>query len=181
LKSGSFARECLDAATPFRDDEFMQYWIAAIAGALVLVALSARPLANRMRRREASRAFREFKLRREVLEAKFVKLASSLGKPRGLIWKECDWQEPVTFARDAQTGLLTAFVGVEIHFEAVAGGDMEDVEAVGTVRDAAALFHYKNGLWGTGGKALFNMNPALAIEKLAGQYEPVSAEAFAHR
>ena len=113
-------------------------------------------------------------LRREALEAKFIDLASRGGKPRGLLWKECDWQEAVTFARDLQSGLLTAFVGVEIHFEAIPGGDMEDVEAVGTIRDAAALFHYHAGHWGTGGKALFNMNPADAVTRLEGQFEAVS-------
>ena len=71
------------------------------------------------------------------------------------------------------TGLLTAFVAVNISFEAIAGGDMEDVEAVNTVRDAAAVFHYQRGRWGTGGRALFNMNPHDAIQRLEGQYEPV--------
>ena len=33
---------------------------------------------------------------------------------------------------------------------------MEDVAAVGNIRDAAAVFHYQNGNWGTGGRALFN-------------------------
>ena len=69
--------------------------------------------------------------------------------------------------------LLTAFVAVNIRFEAIEGGDMEDVEAVGLLRDAAALFHYQTGSWGTGGRALFNMNPADAISRLNGQYEPV--------
>jgi hypothetical protein len=50
---------------------------------------------------------------------------------------------------------------------------MEDVEAVSTIRDAAAVFHYRGGQWGTGGKALFNMNPADAITRLEGQFEPV--------
>jgi hypothetical protein len=149
------------------------YWI--IGGVVVLAALAvgAKPLLMFLRRREAETARRLFKVRREMLEAKFFELASQGGKPRGLIWKECDWQEPVTFARDLETGLLTAFVGVEIHFEAVEGGDMEDVEAVSTIRDAAAVFHFRAGQWGTGGKALFNMNPEDAITRLQGQFEPV--------
>ncbi len=149
-------------------------YISIAVGALVLLILCAKPLLNVLRRREAQSAGRLFKLRRESLEAKFFELASQAGKPRGLVWKECDWQEPVTFARDLESGLLTAFVGVEIHFEAVEGGDMEDVEAVSTIRDAAAVFHYRAGQWGTGGKALFNMNPADALTRLEGQFEPVS-------
>ena len=79
----------------------------------------------------------------------------------------------MTFGREVESGLLTAFAAVEIRFEAVEGGDMEEVEAVGTIRDAAALFHYKDGAWGTGGRALFNMNPADALERLNDQYEPI--------
>ena len=149
------------------------YWIIAGLVVLAVLILGAKPLLNLLRRREAAEAQRLFKRRREMLEAKFFELASRQGKPRGLIWKDCDWQEPVTFARDLETGLLTAFVGVEIHFEAVEGGDMEDVEAVSTIRDAAAVFHYRAGQWGTGGKALFNMNPADALTRLEGQFEPV--------
>ena len=51
---------------------------------------------------------------------------------------------------------------------------MEDVAAVATVRDAAAVFHFHQGAWGTGGKALFNMNPQDALVKLVAQFEPVS-------
>lgn len=131
-------------------------------------------LLRRQRRLEVDRAIKEFKLRREVLEARFFDLASQKGKPRGLRWTQCDWKEEVRFARDLNTQLLTAFVSVEIRFEAIEGGDMEEVEAVGDVRDASALFHYQNGVWGTGGKALFNMNPSAAVDRLVGQYEPVA-------
>src|SRR5690606_17764853 len=129
-----------------------------------------KPALRWLLQRETQRAIREFRLRREALEAKFFDLARRQGKPRGLRWTQCDWQESVTFGRDLQSQLLTAFVSVEVHFEAVEGGDMEDVEAVGTVRDATALFHYSNGQWGTGGKALFNMNPQDALTRLEGQF-----------
>ncbi len=126
-----------------------------------------------MARREVVRARQRFRVQREQLEAKFFDLASSLGKPRGLRWLDCEWNNHVTFARDTTSGLLTAFVAVNIRFEAIEGGDMEDVQAVGTVRDAAAVFHYQRGNWGTGGRALFNMNPQDALERLSGQFEPL--------
>ena len=110
-----------------------------------------------------------------MLEAKFFDVAAATGKPRGLRWVDCDWLEEVTYARDRQTGLLTAFVAVNIRFEAIEGGDMEDVAAVGNIRDAAAVFHYERGNWGTGGRALFNMSPGDAIKRLEGQFEPVAA------
>ena len=125
------------------------------------------------RQSETEHALKLFRLQREQLEAKFFDLASQSGKPRGLKWLEGDWQSEVTFARACDTGLLNAFVGVHIRFEAIAGGDMEGVAAVDTVRDAAAVFHVQNGRWGPGGRVLMNMNPAEAVIRLAGQFEPV--------
>ena len=141
---------------------------------LVAVILAAPGLARRCRRRIESRAVSGFRIEREHLEAKFFDLARGRGIPRDLRWVECEWLEQVTFGRSVEDGMLTAFVGVNIRFEAVEGGDMEDVEAVGLIRDAAALFHYQHGRWGTGGRAMFNMDPQNAIERLAGQYEPVT-------
>jgi hypothetical protein len=127
-----------------------------------------------MRESDERRAIESFRVRREQLEARFFDMARRSGKPRGVKWCECDWQPAVEFARDRNSGLLAAFVAVNIHFEAIEGGDMEDVEAVGKVRDAAAVFHYRHGNWGTGGRALFNMNPATAVTRLEAQYEPLS-------
>ncbi|MGE3314612.1 MAG: hypothetical protein AB7O26_05800 [Planctomycetaceae bacterium] len=147
--------------------------VGGIAGAAA-VAIAFPKLRARMKARDEERAIRSFKIERERLEARFFDMASQRGKPRGLRWLECDWQNSVTFGRDLQSGLLTAFVGVNIRFEAIEGGDMEDVEAVSMIRDAAALFHYQQGHWGTGGRALFNMNPADALSRLGNQFEPVN-------
>lgn len=151
-----------------------------IGGAVMFVGLLAighawQPWRAWRWRRQALRGMREFRLKREMLEARFFDLAASLGKPRGLRWVECDWQDPVTFARDNHSGLLTAFVAVNIRFEAIEGGDMEGVAAVSNIRDAAAVFHYQFGRWGTGGRALFNMNPHDALVRLQGQYVPIAA------
>jgi hypothetical protein len=132
-----------------------------------------RPVLSVLRERRTMRAIREFPLQRERLEAEFFRLAAASGKPRGLRWLECDWQRSVTFGRDLENGTLTAFVGVNIRFEAIEGGDMEGVEAVGMIRDAAALFHFHRGVWGTGGRALFNMNPSDALSRLKDQIEPI--------
>lgn len=150
------------------------FWgiVAGILAAAVLVLVCAwKPLQRRWRRRDAEHARKSFRLKRELLEAKFFTLASSLGKPRGVRWLDCKWHDEVIFARDRQTGLITAFVGVSLCFEAIEGGDMEEVSAVAADRDASALFHYQAGNWGTGGRALFNMGPQLAIERLQDQYE----------
>lgn len=154
-------------------------WVWGLAigiGALVLVAVTAIPLARRWKQREVQFAVRQFRRQREQIEAKFLDLARGIGKPRGLRWIDCDWLSAVTFARDRQTGLITAFAGINIRFEAIEGGDMEDVAAVGTVRDAVAVFHFHQGNWGTGGKALFNMNAEEAISRLTAQFEAVPGE-----
>ncbi|MFN0051322.1 MAG: hypothetical protein ACKV0T_03975 [Planctomycetales bacterium] len=152
----------------------MAGWILGIViGVAVAVLCGAVPLRNWLWRREFDRARQSFRREREVLEAKFFDLASASGKPRGLRWVDCDWLDAVSFARDRQTGLLAAFVAVNIRFEAIEGEEMEGVAAVGNVRDAAAVFHYQAGHWGTGGRALFNMNPADALARLNGQFEPL--------
>ena len=136
--------------------------------------LAAPGLARRFRRRQEVSAVDLFRMQREQLEAKFFDLARGRGIPRDLRWGECDWLPEVTWGRAIEDGMLTAFVGVNIRFEAIEGGDMEDVEAVGLVRDAAAIFHFQDGRWGTGGRAMFNMDPVDAIDRLSGQYEPVT-------
>lgn len=132
-----------------------------------------KPVKRFFQDREARRGIDSFRVQREQLEARFFDLAASIGKPRGLRWVECDWMSSVAFGRDRVSGLLTAFVAVNIRFEAIEGGEMEDVAAVSTIRDATAVFHYRNGRWGTGGRALFNMNPSDAISRLGDQYESI--------
>lgn len=151
------------------------YPAAVVVIALVVLVLMAPRMAGWMRRREAERAQGAFKLQRELLEAKFFDMASTLGKPRGVRWKQCDWQPTVTFARELESGLITAFVSVHVSFEAIAGSDMEEVEHVGLLRDGCALFHFQRGQWGTGGRVLFNMNPDDALKLFADQYGVLEA------
>lgn len=152
------------------------FWTLGISFALivVLLALFGRRLLESTESREVEQALKDFRVQREQLEARFFDLARSQGKPRGLRWLDCEWLSDVEFARDSQSRLLTAFVAVNIRFEAIEGSDMEDLEYVNAVRDAAAVFHYHRGRWGTGGRVLFNMNPADALSRLTGQYVPVT-------
>ena len=73
------------------------------------------------------------------------------------------------YARATQQ--LAALVGVTIQFEAIEGGDMEGVAAVGNLRNAAAVFFFDRGQWRTIGKAVFNLNPDEALTHFAAQYE----------
>src|SRR5689334_12944287 len=94
------------------------------------------------RRMEASEAKLQFHRMREQLEAKFLQKAALSGKPRGLRWADCEFENDVTYARDRQTHQLTALVAVSIKFEAIDGGGMEEVEAVHQRKFGTAVFRY---------------------------------------
>lgn len=152
--------------------------LLVVAGVLIGVAVLVAALAwPKWKQRQAeallSHARHEFQLRREWLEAKFLTLASKTGLPRGLQWVHCDFDNPVSFARDRSSGQLRALVGVTIGFSAIAGGGMEDVEAVGNLRAATAVFRFENGQWTTDGWAIFNLNPSEAIEHYHRELETV--------
>jgi hypothetical protein len=114
---------------------------------------------------------KRFLQQREHLEAAFFAAACASGKPRGLRWKDCEWEDEVAFARERQTGRLAALAAVTIAFEAIEGGEMEGVAAVGNLRNASAVFFFDAGRWHTTGRAIFNLNPGEAIEHFKGQYE----------
>jgi hypothetical protein len=120
-------------------------------------------------------AQRRFLQQREHLEAEFFTAAAGSGKPRGLRWKDCEWEKEVAFAREKRTGRLAALVAVTISFEAIEGSDMEGLAAVSNLRYASAVFFFHNGRWQTVGKAVFNLHPAEAIAHFKAQYDRVEA------
>ena len=144
---------------------------AACVVGLITAALLWRPIRRARREAQLARARQEFRRQRERLEARFLKLASASGKPRGLRWTDCEFDNDVAYARDRRTGQLSAFVAVTIAFEAIVGGPMEDVEAVGNLRAATAVFYYQNGTWRTDGRAVFNLNPTEAIAYYRDSFE----------
>ena len=136
--------------------------VLAIASAAGLIWI-----ARRGNRRSTAKSFQDarrlFHLRREWLEAEFLSVASRSGKPRGLAWSDCEFQDEVAFARERNTGNLRALVGVSVSFEAVEGGGMEDNPNVGNLREATAVFRLDGDQWTTDGRTLFNLNPEEAI------------------
>lgn len=141
-----------------------------------LAVLAWRPIRTRMREKELARVQRTFHLQREHLEARFLRLASSTGKPRGLEWVRCDFDDDVIYARHRHSGELSAFVSVTIGFEAIEGGGMEEVAAVSNLRAATAVFRVERGTWATDGRAIFNLNPAEAIAYYQDNLELVGQE-----
>ena len=151
-------------------------WLAAVVGVAVAAWLAFAAWQRWSIRRaelEIQSARQLFHRRREWLEARFLTLASQSGKPRGLAWVDCEFQDEVAFARDRTTGELRALVGVTIRFKAVDGGGLEDNPNVNNLRAATAVFRMERLTWATDGRAIFNLNPAEAIQHFQHELETV--------
>ncbi|MCP4787774.1 MAG: hypothetical protein GY903_19460 [Fuerstiella sp.] len=117
--------------------------------------------------RSCQQVLRSFQHQQQELQKEFFAHAAATGKPRGLRWKNCEWLSTFALVEDTTQNLFTMFCGVNVSFEAIEGGDMENVDAVCTMREGSALFHLQNGRWGSGGRILFNMNPSTAAKTAA--------------
>ncbi len=154
------------------------WWIAIglVTAIAAVVALLWRPYAQAVLQSRCKRVGSEFRRRRELLELKFFQQAAASGKPRGLRWTRCDFEDDVHYARHRISGEFCAFVGVTIGFEAIEGGPMEDVEAVGNLRAATAVFRYRRGEWKGEGRVMFNLDPLEAIRFYGEQLEPLAGQ-----
>ena len=148
--------------------------LAALTLAAVGTLLALRPIRAARQAEKLARAQRDFHRQREPLEAKFIERAASSGKPRGLRWLD-------VYARDRRSHRLKALVAIEVSFEAVAGGGMEEVEAVSRVRAATAEFLHDGNRWGTEGRVYFNLAPSAAVKYLSSDLELVAEEHAAGR
>jgi len=154
-----------------------QWWLWLVVASVILIVGFA--VAGMLRLRFGRRripleqAKQLFHLRREWLEARFFTQASSSGKPRGLAWVDCEFDDDVSFARDRGSGQLRAFVAVTIRFTAVEGGGMEGNENVGRLRAATAVFLLDGNEWVTRGRAIFNLSPGQAIAHFHEELEVV--------
>jgi hypothetical protein len=132
---------------------------AVVVGSVALWKLRIARAANRRRAAVAGfpAALAEF-------EGPFLAAANATGKPRGLRWIGAKLVGDPLFAVDRANGDLYALVPATISFEAIAGGGMEEVEAVGNLREASAVFVHRDGQWTTDGRAVFNLDPASALD-----------------
>lgn len=158
--------------------ESVWFWLllgaTVVVGLLTSVAVLAWPrLRARQNHQEFTEARRRFHQRREWLEARFLSLAGQSGKPRGLKWLDCDFEDQVAFARERRTGRLRALVGVTIQFEAIPGGGMEEVSAVADRKAATVVFRLDGPEWDVDDRPLFNLNPAQTIQHYQHELEVV--------
>lgn len=77
-------------------------------------------------------------------------------------------------ARDRANGELVGLVGVTISFEAIEGGGMEEVEAVGNLRAATAVFNWSGREWTTQGRAVFNLEPREVLERYRDSLDAIT-------
>ena len=152
------------------------WWMAlGLVGAIAaMAALLWRPYAQAIFQSRWKKVQIEFRHGRELLELKFFQSAAASGTPRGLRWIRCDFEDDVHYARHRASDEFCAFVAVTIGFEAIEGGPMEDVEAVGNLRAATAVFRYHRGQWTAQGRVMFNLNPHEAIKFYGEQLEPLA-------
>jgi hypothetical protein len=153
----------------------MVYWLIPLVAFLFLAALFV-ATRRRLQRERTELQFAQdlFAQQRPQLQEAFFQAAASSGKPRGLRWHECQWEAPVAWVRDRHTGQLLVLVGITVAFEAIEGGDMEGLPAVGNLRNASAVFFWQDGRWQTAGHAIFNLNPDEAVLHYGQRYERVA-------
>ena len=72
-------------------------------------------------------------------------------------------------------------MAIEVSFEAIEGGGMEEVEAVSNIRAATAEFLYDAGRWVTQGRVYFNLAPSATVKYLSSDLELVAEEHAATR
>src|SRR3954470_10584155 len=159
------------ALEPLAMSYIVGLFVAACLIACWLIWLSVRPnlFARRVRR-----AMHEFEQNRKSLESRFFAAASTSGKPRGLSWKQCAFQQNMVLARDRANGELVALIAVTIAFEAISGGGMEDVEAVGNLRAPTGVFTNNGRGWTTQGRVVFNLEPREVLQRYQDSLEPIS-------
>jgi len=144
-------------------------YVALLVLALVFLgAVLWRRWSARWHEAQRERAIREFDEHRDELAAKFLPAAAAGGKPRGLWWRSCEFSGSPLFAVGDNGRTLYALVAVTISFEAIEGGGMEEVEAVGNLRSATAVFVHRDGAWTTDGRVIFNLEPAEALRRFEG-------------
>lgn len=126
---------------------------------------------------QAERARESFRLQKERLEGVVLKAAEATGKPRGLRWVSCRFNDEFTLVRDRATRRLAALIPVTVVFDPVPGGEMESVAAAKEPRQATAVLHFRHGEWVSDGRTLFNVTPADALRLHAREFDPVPRSA----
>ncbi len=140
---------------------------------------------SRKRHRDAAflvQARHSFRRRREWLEAEFVSVASETQSKHPFEWKDCEFENEVSFARERTSSQLRALVGITVALRAETNfgsfGSDNDASAGGDhgldgLRAATAVFRFDGEHWYTDGRAVFNLTPQETILHFQHELEVV--------
>lgn len=112
----------------------------------------------------------------KLLRQAYYDAGSSSGSPRGVTWGRCEWTGATQLLRERADRSWWLLSGVQLSFEAIPGGDMEDVAAVTSLRTATAVFQFADGEWKPTGRTLFNFDPAAAAELFQESHDVLRVE-----
>ncbi|MFZ5829576.1 MAG: hypothetical protein ACOY3P_05790 [Planctomycetota bacterium] len=159
---------------------FEPWWVVLIAGAaLAVIAALWRPARSAAREARVAMARRDFRLKREWLEAKFVQRAAARSQSGVVRWSDCEFADDVAYVRNRSTQELSAFVAVTVPVEDVdLGAPTEDL--MGSMRIGTAIFRFDRDHWDTDGRAILNLTPAEAIRFYQSDLERIDQELAGH-
>jgi len=125
---------------------------------------------------QTERARESFRLQKERLAEVFLKTANLTGKPRGLTWAAGTLAGELILSRDRSSKQISGLVAMDICFEPVPGGDMDDCVAAKIPRTVTAVFHFLRGEWLTEGRAIFNMTPEQVLSNFGRPKEEAETQ-----
>lgn len=129
------------------------------------------PIRAAVRNARFADARREFHLRREWMEAKFIKRAAATAKSDTFRWVECEFDNDVSYVRNRSTGELAAFVAITVGLE-----DSEEHRRTDRYQAGTAVFRFLHHHWDTEGVALLNLTPSEAVRYYQDNLEIVAHE-----
>jgi hypothetical protein len=129
------------------------------------------PVRTALRNARFADARREFHLRREWLETKFIGRAATKSKGDAFRWAECEFDNDVAYVRNRSTGELAAFVAITVGLE-----EPDDQRRTDRYQAGTAVFRFFRHHWDTDGVALLNLTPSEAVRFYQENLEIVAHE-----
>jgi hypothetical protein len=116
-----------------------------------------RPVRQFSEEMHVDRAREQFRKQREWLEARFLGALAKVDLIERVRWEDAHWHDEVLWARDRQTRIFLALIGV--HFNSHSFDELGELHP----RHATALFEYRKGRWIADGKRLDEVRPDEAV------------------
>lgn len=143
------------------------FWGAVLPACLLAAWLVLRrPVRHFAEELHVDHARASFRQQREWLEARFLSALARVDPVERVRWEDAHWHDEILWARDRQTRVFLALIGV--HFEVPAFDGLGDPSEL----NATALFEYRNGRWCADGKCLDELRPDEAVLR-NHRFEPV--------